>query len=84
MDVKMKIGSNHSQDAFCLFRNAFSSEGRSCTGKTHLAMVVGIAACSQEVRTRFVTSCALANELIEACSENRLGPSHSVLYPLWS
>jgi DNA replication protein DnaC len=47
--------------------------GRSGTGKTHLATALGIAACSQGVRTRFVTGCALANELIEARSEKRLG-----------
>lgn len=47
--------------------------GRSGTGKTHLATALGIAACSQGVRTRFVTGCGLANELIEARSEKRLG-----------
>ena len=47
--------------------------GRSGTGKTHLATALGIAACSQGVRIRFVTGCGLANELIEARSEKRLG-----------
>ena len=46
--------------------------GRSGTGKTHLATALGIAACSQGVRTRFVTGCGLANELIEARTEKRL------------
>ncbi len=46
--------------------------GRSGTGKTHLATALGIEACSQGVRTRFVTGCSLANELIEARDEKRL------------
>ena len=46
--------------------------GRSGTGKTHLATALGIAACGQGVRTRFVTGCGLANELIEARTEKRL------------
>ena len=47
--------------------------GRSGTGKTHLATALGMEACRQGVRTRFVTGCALANELIEARDEKVLG-----------
>jgi len=47
--------------------------GRSGTGKTHLATAMGMEACRQGVRTRFVTGCGLANELIEARDEKRLG-----------
>ena len=46
--------------------------GRSGTGKTHLATALGIEACSQGFRTKFVTACALANELIEVRDEKRL------------
>jgi DNA replication protein DnaC len=46
--------------------------GKSGTGKTHLATALGIEACSQGYRTRFVTGCALANELIEARNEKVL------------
>lgn len=46
--------------------------GRSGTGKTHLATALGMEACRQGVRTRFVTGCALANELIEARDEKIL------------
>ena len=46
--------------------------GRSGTGKTHLATALGVAPCGQGVRTRFVTGCGLANELIEARTEKRL------------
>jgi len=46
--------------------------GKSGTGKTHLATALGMEACSQGVRTRFVTGCGLANELIEARDEKIL------------
>jgi len=46
--------------------------GRSGTGKTHLATALGMEACRQGVRTRFVSGCALANELIEARDERLL------------
>lgn len=47
--------------------------GKSGTGKTHLATALGMEACRQGVRTRFVTGCGLANELIEARDEKFLG-----------
>lgn len=47
--------------------------GKSGTGKTHLATALGMEACGQGVRTRFVTGCGLANELIEARDEKILG-----------
>jgi len=37
--------------------------GKSGTGKTHLATGLGVEACRQGITTRFVTGCALANEL---------------------
>jgi DNA replication protein DnaC len=46
--------------------------GRSGAGKTHLATALGMEACSHGIRTRFVTGCALANELIEARDEKIL------------
>ena len=47
--------------------------GKSGTGKTHLATALGMEACKHGFRTRFVTGCALANELIEARDEKTLG-----------
>lgn len=47
--------------------------GKSGTGKTHLATALGIEACKQGLRTRFVTGCGLVNELIEARDEKLLG-----------
>jgi DNA replication protein DnaC len=46
--------------------------GKSGTGKTHLATALGVEACRQGVRTRFVTACGLVNELIEARQEKDL------------
>ncbi len=46
--------------------------GRSGTGKTHMATALGIEACKNNYRTRFVTCYALANELIEAREERQL------------
>lgn len=47
--------------------------GDSGTGKTHLAIALGISACEQGHRVRFTTLASLANELIEAQSEHDLG-----------
>lgn len=46
--------------------------GRSGSGKTHLATALGIEACKQDIRTRFVTCYGLVNELIEARQERTL------------
>jgi DNA replication protein DnaC len=43
--------------------------GRSGTGKTHMATALGIEACKQGLRTRFVTCYGLVNELVEARRE---------------
>ena len=47
--------------------------GKSGTGKTHLATGLGMEACKHGIRTRFITGCGLANELIEARDEKLLG-----------
>ncbi len=46
--------------------------GKSGTGKTHLATSLGIEACKQGFRTRFVTGCGLVNELVEAQEDHIL------------
>ncbi len=46
--------------------------GRSGTGKTHMATALGIEACKQGLRTRFVTCYGLVNELVEARQERAL------------
>ncbi len=46
--------------------------GRSGTGKTHMAAALGIEACKNNFRTRFVTCYGLVNELVEAREERTL------------
>lgn len=46
--------------------------GRSGTGKTHLATSLGVEACRNNYRTRFVSCYGLVNELIEARQEKDL------------
>ena len=46
--------------------------GDSGTGKTHLLIGLGIAACEQGHRVRYVTAAALVNELVEAEDEREL------------
>lgn len=46
--------------------------GKSGAGKTHLATSLGIEACKNGIKTRFVTGCGLANELIEARDQKAL------------
>ncbi len=46
--------------------------GPSGTGKTHVAIGIGLAACQRGIKTRFATAAAIVHELIEAQDEKRL------------
>ena len=46
--------------------------GDSGTGKTHLLIGLGVAACEQGRRVRYVTTAQLVNELVEAADERVL------------
>ena len=46
--------------------------GNSGTGKTHLALALGLAACQKGYRVRFTTAAALVNERLEARDDKRL------------
>lgn len=46
--------------------------GKSGTGKTHMATGLGVEACRQGKRVRFISGCGLVNELIESRSEHLL------------
>jgi len=46
--------------------------GNSGTGKTYIALALGLAACQQGHRVRFTTAAALVHELIEARDERKL------------
>ena len=46
--------------------------GNSGTGKTHVALGLGLAACQKGLTVGFITAAALVHELIEASHEKRL------------
>ena len=46
--------------------------GNSGTGKTHVALALGLAACQRGHRVRFTTTAALVHELMEARDEKKL------------
>ena len=46
--------------------------GNSGTGKTHIALGLGLAACQRGMSVGFTTAAALVNELVEARDERRL------------
>ncbi len=46
--------------------------GPSGTGKTHVALRLGLAACQKGLKVRFITAASLVHELIEAVDERRL------------
>jgi DNA replication protein DnaC len=46
--------------------------GDTGTGKTHLAIGLGVAACRQRRRVRFTTAAEMVNELVEARQNNEL------------
>jgi DNA replication protein DnaC len=46
--------------------------GNSGTGKTHVALALGLAACQKGYRVRFATAAGLVHELLEARDEKRL------------
>ena len=46
--------------------------GNSGTGKTHVALALGLAACQKGFSTLFITAHALAHQLMEAKDEKRL------------
>ena len=62
-----------------LFRGEFVTQAANVvllggvgTGKTHLAIALGMACCQQDHRVRFTTAAELTNAFVEAKSEGRL------------
>lgn len=53
--------------------------GPTGTGKTHLAISLGLAACRQGSRVRFATAAGLINELMEAQAQLRLSKVEAAL-----
>lgn len=46
--------------------------GNSGTGKTHIALALGLAACQRGFSVNFLTAGSLASQLLEARDERRL------------
>ena len=46
--------------------------GPSGTGKTHIALGLGLAACQKGLKVRFTTAAALVHELVEAVDDRRI------------
>ena len=57
---------------FLLRRENVLLLGNSGTGKTHLALALGLSACQRGHRVRFTTAAAMVHELMEAKDEKRL------------
>jgi DNA replication protein DnaC len=53
--------------------------GNSGTGKTHIALALGLTACQRSHRVRFTTTAALVSELIEARDEKKQIASYELL-----
>lgn len=53
--------------------------GNTGTGKTHIAISLGLLACQQGWKVRFYTAAGLINELSEAQAQQRLGRLHKQL-----
>jgi DNA replication protein DnaC len=58
--------------AFVNRRENIIALGPSGTGKTHVALGLGLAACQKGLKVRFTTAAALVHELIEAADDRRL------------
>jgi DNA replication protein DnaC len=59
----------------CDYINRFDNiiaVGNSGTGKTHIALALGLAACQKGMAVGFITASALVHELLEAQDEKRL------------
>ena len=57
---------------FALRRENVIALGPSGTGKTHVALGLGLAACQKGLKVRFTTAAALVHELVEAVNDRRL------------
>ena len=58
--------------------------GDSGTGKSHLLIGLGLAACEQGRRVRYVTTAQLVNELVEAADERRPLPRRRPATAAWT
>ena len=66
----MNIGSTKKVGRF--LRRGFIALGPSGTGKTHIALGLGLSACQRGLKVRFTTAASLVHDLIEAQDERKL------------
>jgi DNA replication protein DnaC len=59
-------------DTYILRRENIIALGNSGTGKTHVALALGLAACQKGFSVAFTTASSLVNQLLEARDERRL------------
>ena len=71
-DLDIRVIRDLTGDAYIKEHRNVLFLGRSGTGKTHLATALGVEACRNNYRTRFVSCYGLVNELIEARQERDL------------
>ncbi len=57
---------------YILRRENILALGNSGTGKTHIALALGLAACQKGFTVAFTTAASLVNQLMEARDERRL------------
>jgi hypothetical protein len=57
---------------FVVARENVIALGNSGTGKTHIALALGLAACQRGFSVAFITAASLASQLMEARDERRL------------
>jgi DNA replication protein DnaC len=60
------------RSAFILRRENVLALGNSGTGKSHIALALGLAACQKGFTVAFTTAASLVNQLLEARDERRL------------
>jgi len=60
------------RSAYITRRENIIAVGNSGTGKTHIALGLGLAACQKGLTVRFTTAAGLVHELLEARDEKRL------------
>ena len=57
---------------YAIARDNIIALGNSGTGKTHVALALGLAACQRGFSVTFATAAGLVHQLMEACDERRL------------
>ena len=68
----MDDGTQSARSDYVEQRENIIAVGNSGTGKSHIALGLGLAACQKGLSVGFITASALVHELLEARDEKRL------------